>query len=499
MKNKIAVGYTRYSTDLQTENSIAYQTEHIERYCNEHDITLLKIYKDEAQSGTNADRAGFQSLIKDAKTGLFSAVVIYDISRGSRDVGDWFTFRKMMLTLGIEVISVSQKLGDITNSNDFLFELISVGMGQSEVLSNRQKSIDGVAIKAKQGVFLGGTPPLGYDVVDGKYVVNSSEARTVKKIFELYAAGRSYDDILHALGGALGKFGRPLGKNSFSTILRNERYIGVYTWNKRKMKLLRKWAGGGENPNCVRIEDSIPQIIEKDLWNEVQKRLNSNKNGTNKAKRTYLLTGLIKCDCCGATYIGHTTKNNKGYEHSSYVCGNKYRTHTCNAKNIKAAEIETFVIANLKEYFNESNLENIASELAKIINSASPDLKAEKKELAEVTKKINNGIKAVLAGMDIEELQNEIDLLKVRKSELEDIIYVAERDIPHIDEKDIKKLLSETAEEIRSGNITTETIKRCITEIYAHTDVTYSVNVGVHITGCGGRQPVICTTFTNKS
>lgn len=494
-KNKIAVGYARYSTDRQTENSIAYQTEHIEKYCDEHDITLLKIYKDEAQSGTNADRAGFQSLIRDAKTGLFSTVVIYDISRGSRDVGDWFTFRKMMLSLGIEVISVSQKLGDITNSADFLFELISVGMGQSEVLNNRQKSIDGVAIKAKQGVFLGGTPPLGYDVQNGNYIINPSEARTVKKIFEMYAAGYSYDNMLDNLKGTPGKFGKPLGKNSFSSILRNERYIGTYTWNKRKMKLLRKWAGGTPNPDCVRIENSIPPIIDKELWEEVQKRLNANKNATNKAKREYLLTGVIKCDICGGTFIGHTTKNSKGYEHTSYICGNKYRTHTCNAKNINALELESFVCALLKKTYTEENIEVMTKNIMTITNSGTKDLKAEKKELAEIKKKIDNGIKAILKGVELEELQDEIDNLKVRKSELEDIIYVAEREKPQVEEKDIKKLLSETAEEIRSGNITKETIKKTITEIYAHADGTYRINIGVHIIGCGGLQPIICTTI----
>ncbi|MBQ8001873.1 MAG: recombinase family protein, partial [Clostridia bacterium] len=439
--------------------SIAYQTEHIENYCKENDITLLKIYKDEAQSGTNTERAGFQSLIRDAKTGLFDTVVIYDISRGSRDVGDWFTFRKLMLGMGIQVISVSQKLGDITNSADFLFELISVGMGQTEVLNNRQKSIDGVAVKAKQGVFLGGTPPLGYDVVNGNYVINTAEARTVRKIFEMYAAGHSYDDILNALKGVKGKLGRPLGKNSFSTILRNERYIGTYTWNKRKVKLLRKWAGGIPNPDCVRIEDSIPPIIEKSLWEEVQKRLNANKNATNKAKRTYLLSGLIKCDACGATFVGHTTKNSKGYEHSSYVCGNKYRTHTCNAKNIKAAELETFVCTLLKDTYTIENVEAMTANIMSIAGSATTDLKAEKKELAEINKKIENGVKAILAGMELKELQNEIDALKVRKSELEDIIYVAERKTPQINEKSIKKLLSETAEEIQKGNITPEIVK----------------------------------------
>ena len=76
-----------------------------------------------------------------------------------------------MKTLGISVLSATQKLGDIANGNDFLLELLSVGLGQREVLETRQKSIDGVAVKAKQGLFLGGTPPLGYDIKDGHYSI----------------------------------------------------------------------------------------------------------------------------------------------------------------------------------------------------------------------------------------------------------------------------------------------------------------------------------------
>lgn len=224
-----AAEYARYSTDRQTENSIAYQFGKIREYCRANSIQIVASYSDEGQSGTNLDRSGFQALLNAARRHEFDAVVIYDISRGSRDVGDWFTFRKQMALIGIQVISATQKLGDITNGNDFLLELITVGMGEHEVLSNRQKSIDGVAVRAKEGQFLGGLPPLGYDIVNGRYVINAEEAHAVQVIFRLYADGHSYKQILSALGGQLGKRGRPLGYNSLHSILTNERYIRVYT------------------------------------------------------------------------------------------------------------------------------------------------------------------------------------------------------------------------------------------------------------------------------
>lgn len=225
-----AVAYARYSTDNQTENSIAYQLERIQQYCAANNILLVGIYKDEACSGTNMDRDDFQRLLRDCrrKDRNFDAVVIYDIFRGSRDVGDWFTFRKSMMYLGVQVISATgQKIGDLTNSQDFLTEVFTVAMGQMEVLGSRQKSIDGVAVKAKQGAFLGGVPPLGYDIVNGQYVINPAEAQIVRNIFAWYAAGKSYDYIIDHLNGALGKRGRPIGKNSLNDMLQNERYSEI--------------------------------------------------------------------------------------------------------------------------------------------------------------------------------------------------------------------------------------------------------------------------------
>ena len=490
---KKGAAYARYSTNKQTENSIEYQLTQILKYCSENGISIVATYTDEGQSGTNTDRAGFQQLVAAAKRREFDAVVIYDISRGSRDVADWFAFRKEMTLLGIEVISATgQHLGDLTNSQDFLMELLTVGMGQVEVLNTRQKSLDGVAVRAKEGAFLGGVPPLGYDVVDGCYTINPAEARLVETIFDMYADGHSYKEILDKLDGALGKRGRPIGSNSLHSILTNERYIGVYTWNKRRVKILRKWAGGKPNPNCVRIEDAIPPIIDTATWKRVQKRMSDNKRrASNKAtRRTYLLSGLIECEGCGASYVGHTSRNKKGYETAYYVCGNKYRTHNCKAKNINAQELETFVVQHVKAFLRSQDFSQAAQEIADAVNGASENLTSERAELADVKAKIANGVKAVLSGMDIPELQDEIDRLRVRQSELEDIIAKAESDRPAIDPAAVEAMLREDAERIE-GTLTqqelAQVLRQYVTKIYAHMDGSCSVNVGVHIDSCGGR------------
>lgn len=481
-----AAAYARYSTDHQQRNSIEYQLDAIRDYCREHSITITATYTDERETGTNTDRPGFQAMMRAAERGEFSAVVIYDVSRGSRDVGDWFTMRKRLMMLGVQLISTTQTLGDLTSGNDFLVELLNVGLGHREVLETRQKSIAGVAVKAKEGKFLGGVPPLGYDIVCGAYVVNPVEARTVRTIFELYGAGRSYNEILNAVAGAVGKRGRPLGKNSLHSILTNERYIGTYSWNKRRVKLFRKWAGGTPNPNAVRLEGMIPAIIDENTWERVQQRMSDNKrNARNKAKRTYLLSGLIECEECGATYVGHTSVNSKGVETRYYVCGNRYRTRTCGAKNINADEIETFVVQQLKAYLLGVDFEEEARRIANQVNSSTADLRVERAELADINAKINNGLKAILSGMDIPELRDEMDKLRVRKAELEDIIGRRTANRKPVSPENIVRIFEEAVDKWDTNLPTI--IKQHIGKIYAHTDGSCSVNVGVHLIGCGGR------------
>lgn len=483
---KTAAAYARYSTDKQTNNSIAYQMNAIQKYCKENNITICSFYVDEAQTGTNEDRYGFLDMVAAAKRKEFDAIVIYDITRGSRDVADWFDFRKVMMRLGIQVISATQHLGDITNPSDFLNELISVGLGQHAVLDTRKKSIDGVAEKAKKGIFLGGYAPLGYDIIGGSYVINEKEAETVRTIFSMYAAGASYNAILDKISSIRGKRGQPLGKNSLHSILRNERYVGVYTWNKRKMKIFRKWAGGAPNPNCVRIENLIPAIIDISIWERVQNRMDNRKrNASNKAKRNYLLSGLIECELCGATYVGHTTTSSKGYETRYYCCGNKYRTRTCSSKNINANEIEAFVVQHLKAYFLETDFEEAAKYIADQVNSSSSDLKAERAELRSIDAKINNGVAAILSGAKIPELEAELDRLRIRKSELEDIISHRCINTVKVSPEDIVKLF-QTAINNWNDDTLPQIIKQHVAKIYAHTDGSYTVNVGVHINGCGG-------------
>ncbi|MDR2931513.1 MAG: recombinase family protein [Oscillospiraceae bacterium] len=479
-----AAAYARYSTEHQTENSIDTQLAAINKYCHENGHNVVCTFVDMAMSGTNTERPDFQRMIDAAKARQFDCVVIYDITRASRDVADWMGFRKLMRSYKIDVLSTTEKLGSVDDPNSFLTELLTAGLGQHMVLQTRQKSIAGVAQKAKQGVFLGGTPPLGYDVKDGKYIINKSESKAVQLIFALYAEGRSYNHIIDQVSksGITGKRGQPIGKNSLNSILKNQRYIGNYFWNTKQRKYMGKWAGGADNPNAVQIKGVIPQIINSETWERVQKRMSDNKRrANNTAKTEYMLSGLIECGECGGTYIGRSTKNTKGYITKYYVCGNKKRTHTCGSKNFNADDIETAVVAHMRDYLLNSDSEAIADEAIAAYERARTSRPAEERELSECRRKMQNGLKVLLDMPDLTEMRDEVDKLRLRIAELEDVLSVPSGVV--ITREQIIDQLKKDAANIDKADMQ-RLVKTYITKVYAHDDKIV-ITGGVPINGCG--------------
>ena len=135
-----AAAYTRFSSDKQDPNSIDAQLSAITRYCQNNGHTLVATYIDMAQTGTNMERPDFQRMLEAAKAKAFDCVVVYDMSRASRDIGDWFAFRKLMRSLNVSVFSATEKLGEYDNPGDFIQEGITALLGQHTVLQTRKVS-----------------------------------------------------------------------------------------------------------------------------------------------------------------------------------------------------------------------------------------------------------------------------------------------------------------------------------------------------------------------
>lgn len=464
MIKQLAGIYTRFSTSNQTQNSTETQVQGCLAYCQKNNIEVYKIYSDEETTGYNTNRIYYNKLLNDIRTKKINIVVIYDVTRGNREVADWFYFRKEMRTLGVKVLSTMENLGDIYNPADFLQELIAVGMGEHMLLQSRQKSIAGKNVKALTGAFMGGYAPLGYDIVDRKYVINELEAKAVKTIFEMYLQQASYEEIIRAIneiGIKYGKRGNKISKSTIYSILNNERYTGTFIYNEYTNREMHRWIGK-KNDNPIIIEGAVPQIITKDIFYMVQEKLKSRKRSKNK-NRDYLLSGLIVCPVCGAVMQGKTTKNSKGVESIVYFCPNKVKK-LCDAKNIPAIEAEYRVKLALKKWMKNLDIKKFCEDFS-VHSLACKDMNAEKEEYLKLEKQIFSS--KTLAQQALEqglfharqEYLNDIEKLIEKKTLLAEKI--AENEQIKIDREQIAKQMESILSFI-TKNITEEKLREAI-------------------------------------
>jgi site-specific DNA recombinase len=398
--------YARYSTDNQTHDTIEVQVEKCAMYAKEHSIEIVEVFADEAVSGMKSERPELDKLFFAANLHAFDCVLIYDQSRFSRDIVDWFTFRRTMQNNGIQIISVTQPFvgGDLNDTAVFATEGINALVNQLHVLQTRQKVVDAMNHIAQQALHTGGNPPLGYDIDSNKhYVINEYEAEIVRLIFTMYGEGQSYKNIIVVLNSKSykTKANKPFGTNSLSTILRNERYVGTYIFNKIPQKHCGKRNSHAVNPNAIRIENAMPAIISKELWQAVQARLKNNvHNAANKAKVEYLLSGKVYCGKCGCAMVGQTSK----YVYHFYICSGKARLKTCDKKNIQKDLLENHVINFVKLTLacaedREKKARLIYETEQRMQGSVNPAAKSVKARIAEVNKKIANINEAISQGV----------------------------------------------------------------------------------------------------
>lgn len=199
ISSNLAVIYGRFSSDSQREESIDAQVRACKKYASEHGLQIVEIYKDSAKSGRTDHRDEFQRMIQDGKDGKFAHVIVHKLDRFSRNVQDATNYILTLRNHDITVHSVIERLEDTPESR--FMEVITIGMSAfySDNLSREIKK--GQHETAIKGKFLGGFPPLGYDVCPHtkKYLINDDEARIVRSIFEQYADGVGYNQILNYL------------------------------------------------------------------------------------------------------------------------------------------------------------------------------------------------------------------------------------------------------------------------------------------------------------
>jgi Site-specific recombinases, DNA invertase Pin homologs len=416
-----AVIYARYSTDNQNSDTIEVQVEKCSEYANEHNMNVTDIFADEATSGMKSVRKELSRFFSCANDHEFDCVLIYDQSRFSRDIVDWFTFRRAIQNNDIKLVSVTQSFvgGDLNDPAVFATEGINALVNQLHVLTTRQKVVEKMNFMAKQGLHTGGRPLLGYDVVDKKYAINEYEAEIIRELFKMYAEGKSYREIIEIVNnkGYKTKNGRPFGTNSLNNLFHNERYIGTYVYNKIPPSKNGKRNSHAINPDAIRIENAVPKIIDDDTWAIVQKRLDSHKqNAKNKAKVEYLLSGKIYCGKCGMSMVGDNSKGKYFY----YICSGKSRLKNCDKKPIQKEKVENLVIAFVKDMLSSAEKrEVIAKELHEYLQRNNSHKNFLRSRLNEIEGNLMNINKAIMQGIYSKSTAKTLETLESEQQEIQ--------------------------------------------------------------------------------
>ncbi len=169
------------------------------------------------------------------------------------------------------------------------------------------------------------------------------------------------------------------------------------------------------------VENGIPAIIDKDLFEKVQKRIavNTRAPATHKAKEEYLLSTKIYCGKCNAIMFGESGTSKTGKIYTYYKCANQKKRHTCDKKTIAKDKIENTVAKAVMEKVMDDNLmEELSHRLYDLQKQESGILKALQIQLAEVEQGIENVLNAIQSGIVLDSTKKRLADLEERQKEL---------------------------------------------------------------------------------
>jgi site-specific DNA recombinase len=346
--------YTRKSSEEGLEqdfNSLDAQRESCEAFIRsqKHEgwVCLSEMYDDGGISGATIERPALKRLLADIEADRIDAVVVYKVDRLTRSLSDFAKIVEVFDRQAVSFVSVTQQFNTTTSMGRLTLNmLLSFAQFEREVTGERIR--DKIAASKKKGMWMGGLPPLGYDVKDRKLVINEREAATVRHIYRRYAELGSVLALKEDLDrqevvskARIDKYGRRVGgrqlaRGALYLMLQNRLYRG----------------------EIVHKENSYPgehePIIDQALWDEVQCRLAANRfeRATSAgANQISLLAGLIHDDT-GAR-MTPTHANKKGTRYRYYVSPGLVRGTRRQAprgRRVPAGELERLVEERLTAF-----------------------------------------------------------------------------------------------------------------------------------------------------
>lgn len=467
--------YARFSSSSQREASIEEQVKICREYAERNNYNVIKVYSDSAISGKTDNRPALRKLLSDSSKAKFNAVIVYSIDRFGRDLTQTLLNEKRLNDTGVILLSATKHFTDDASGRFFRNIMMSYAQYYSDELSTKIRR--GMDYNAEKCLSTGGNIALGYKVdKDKHFQIDPDTAPIVKNIFEMYANGKTITEItthLNSLGYKTSR-GVPFNKNSLRTILRNKRYIGIYTYK------------GEETHN------GIPRIITDELFYKVAEIMDKNRKAPAraKAKVKYLLTTKLFCGHCKDMMTGFSGTGKQGKVYRYYICnGTKKKPKVCNKKRVSKDYIENLVISECRRLLTAENIHRIAREVVAMSEAEkdTSNLMHLQKLLAENERKQENTINAIMES-DIESVRKalgeQIPILENEHKELEKQIAIEEEPYQSLSIESINFFLTS----LKKGNINDIKYRKMLIDIFVNKIYLYDDRVT--ITYNSGDEPV---------
>ena len=384
---RIAV-YARVSTVKQAEKdlSIPDQLRQMRDWCKANDYTIIMEYVEPGASATDDKRPVFLQMIADAmlKPSPFDAIVVHSLSRFFRNSLEFGLYERDLRKVDVKLISITQQTSD-DPSGEFTRKLLSF-FDEYQSKENSKHTLRAMKENTRQGYFNGSHPPFGYKTVEVETVsikgkkkkrltIDEHEAAIVRKIFDLYLNGHLGQSMgakqiaVHLNERGFTQRGKQFARNRVHEILSNPTYQGEFIFNKRDAK----------------NQKLKPAIIPPRITNSPT-----------------LLTGLLKCGCCGASM---TLATGKGGRYRYYKCNTRISkgNKLCDGRSIPMEKLDSLILNTLADkVFDPERVKIMLSDMKKQIKAAQASqddgLKKLTKELDEIKLAIDRLYEAVEKG-----------------------------------------------------------------------------------------------------
>ncbi len=414
MSRKVCACYLRVSTMDQAEHgfSLPAQQERLKAYCTAKGWDIYKMYIDDGYSGKDLDRPEIKLLIEDAMQKCFDQVAVIKLDRLSRSQKDsLYLIEDVFNKYDIGFSSIAESFDTHTPFGKASLGMMSVfAQLEREMIVERSKM--GKREAAKQGRYIGGFFPYGYDHENGKGLsINPDQAEVVRFIYRLYLTGN-------------------YGFQAIANIL-NEKKIPTQRdaqgWDRNVIKtMLLTPYHVGQLPHLDEVyEGNHEAIIDMDTYEKTVRMIKNRSVPRPTKADDNLLTGFIYCGECGAR-MRYRVRNWPGGGQKHY-----YRCYTangdihmskakfCHSGSKSVDEMNNVVIHYLLELSaNEKLLRELIKEKPKTHKFDENNLL--KSELSDIQKKLKKWYAAFESDrIDQEELRDHMRGLHKRRSEIE--------------------------------------------------------------------------------